>query len=93
MQTPVAFKEIEGSDQWKTAAPGDGILKGKWWEIFGDATLNEIEERVSTSNYNVKTLEAQFRESVALIAVSTAPVSGALRKNRGSSTGSVRRAS
>jgi outer membrane protein TolC len=69
MQAPVAFKEIAGSDQWKTAIPGDGVLKGKWWEIFGDATLNGLEEQVSTSNYNVKELEALFRESVSLIAV------------------------
>lgn len=82
MPAPPAFKEIAGSDQWKTAVPGDGVLKGKWWEIFNDVELNKLEEQVSVSNYNVKELEAEFRESVALIAesrsayyptVSTAP--------------------
>jgi outer membrane protein TolC len=70
MPAPTQFKEIEGANTWKTAVPGDGVLKGKWWEIFGDTTLNGLEEQVSTSNYNVKQLEAEFRESVALIAVS-----------------------
>src|SRR5580700_345741 len=70
MPAPPAFKEIAGSEQWKTAVPGDGLLKGKWWEIFGDAELNKLEEQISVSNYNVKQLEAEFRESVALIAVS-----------------------
>ncbi len=70
MPTPPAFKEVAGSEQWKTAVPGDGIMKGKWWEIFGDPQLNKLEEQVSLGNYNVKELEAEFRESVALIAVS-----------------------
>jgi len=70
MPVPTSFKEIEGSQTWKTAVPGDGLLKGKWWEIFGDPVLNGLEEKISVSNYNVKELEAEFRESVALIAVS-----------------------
>jgi NodT family efflux transporter outer membrane factor (OMF) lipoprotein len=70
MPAPVQFKGIEGADQWKTAVPGDGVMKGKWWEIYGDATLNGLVDQISVSNYNVKQLEAEFRESVALIAVS-----------------------
>src|SRR5580704_15266044 len=70
MPVPASFREVEGSNTWKTAVPGDGLLKGKWWEIFGDPILNDLEERVSVSNYSVKQLEAVFRESVALIAVS-----------------------
>jgi NodT family efflux transporter outer membrane factor (OMF) lipoprotein len=70
MPTPAAFKGLADSDQWKTAVPGDGILKGKWWEIFGDPVLNGLEEQVAVSNYSIKQLEAEFRESLALIAVS-----------------------
>ena len=70
MPAPAQFKGVEGAEQWKTAVPGDGVMKGKWWEIFNDATLNGLEEQISVSNYNVKQLEAEFRESVALIAVS-----------------------
>jgi NodT family efflux transporter outer membrane factor (OMF) lipoprotein len=73
-QRPVApvatgYREIEGSDQWKTATPADEQLKGKWWEVFGDPTLNALEEKVSVSNYNVKQVEAQFRQARALILV------------------------
>src|SRR5580704_11188203 len=70
MPVPTSYKEVEGSNTWKTAVPGDGLMKGKWWEIFADPVLNGLEEKVSVSNYNVKELEAEFRESVALIAVS-----------------------
>jgi NodT family efflux transporter outer membrane factor (OMF) lipoprotein len=64
---PPAFKEFAGNDQWKTATPSDGLLKGKWWEIFGDPKLNELEERVSTNNFSVKQAEAQFRASRSLV--------------------------
>ncbi len=62
-----AFKELAGSDQWKTATPSDGLLKGKWWEIFNDPELNQLEERVSVNNFSVKQAEAQFRASRALV--------------------------
>jgi len=66
-QTPSAFKEMAGNSQWKMAAPSDGLLKGKWWEIFGDPELNRLEELVNVNNQNVKQAEAQFREARALV--------------------------
>jgi len=71
-QTPVApappgFKEMAGNDVWKMATPSDGVLKGKWWEIFGIPELNKLEELVVTNNQNVKQAEAQFREARALV--------------------------
>jgi NodT family efflux transporter outer membrane factor (OMF) lipoprotein len=66
--TPVALKEIAGNDQWKMSTPGDALLKGKWWEIFGDPELNRLEELVNVNNQNVKQAEAQFREARAVIA-------------------------
>jgi NodT family efflux transporter outer membrane factor (OMF) lipoprotein len=69
---PVAFKELAGNSQWKMATPSDGLLKGKWWEIFGDPELNRLEELVATNNQNVKVAEAQFREAKASVASSHA---------------------
>jgi NodT family efflux transporter outer membrane factor (OMF) lipoprotein len=64
---PVAFKEMAGNDQWKMATPSDGLLKGKWWEIFGDPRLNQLEELVDVNNQNVKQAEAQFRQARATV--------------------------
>jgi NodT family efflux transporter outer membrane factor (OMF) lipoprotein len=58
---------MAGNDQWKMATPNDGLLKGKWWEIFGDPQLNRLEELVGVDNQNVKQAEAQFREARALV--------------------------
>jgi NodT family efflux transporter outer membrane factor (OMF) lipoprotein len=64
---PVAFKEMAGNDKWKMATPSDGLLKGKWWEIFGDPELNRLEELVNVNNQNVKQSEAQFRQARATV--------------------------
>lgn len=64
---PPAFKEFAGSDEWKTATPSDGKLRGKWWEIFNDPKLNELEEHVALDNFSVKQAEAQFRISRAIV--------------------------
>ncbi|MGA7238458.1 MAG: efflux transporter outer membrane subunit, partial [Bryobacteraceae bacterium] len=55
------------NDQWKMATPSDGLIKGKWWEMFGDAQLNQLEEFVNVNNQNVKQAEAQFREARATV--------------------------
>src|ERR1700733_4791119 len=67
-QTPVALKEIAGNDQWKMATPSDALLKGKWWEIFGDPELNRLEELVNINNQTVKQAEANFRQARAVVA-------------------------
>lgn len=55
---PDNFKEV---GQWKQAEPNDGMIRGKWWEIFNDPELNELEEQVNISNQNILAAEAQFR--------------------------------
>jgi len=62
-----ALKELAGNDQWKMATPSDELLKGKWWEIFGDPQLNRLEEMINVSNQNVKQAEAQYLEARTLI--------------------------
>ncbi len=31
---------------WQPATPSDGMLRGKWWEIYHDPQLNKLEERI-----------------------------------------------
>jgi len=71
-QAPVTFKAMAGNDQWKMATPSDDLLKGKWWEIFGDPELNRLEELVNINNQNVKQAEAQFRQARSLVAANHA---------------------
>ena len=38
---------------WQPASPSDGMLKGKWWEIYNDPQLNKLEERIAAVNQGV----------------------------------------
>lgn len=57
---PAAYKESQpGSPQaqaggWKQANPQDEMVRGKWWEIFGDPDLNALEESLNIDNQNIK---------------------------------------
>lgn len=67
--TPVAesapaFKE---DPNWKMAAPADDLLKGNWWEAFGDPQLNALEEQIAVSNQTLKSAEAQLAAARAAI--------------------------
>src|SRR5437588_11837474 len=63
---PPAFKEappanFKETGQWKPADPQDDRLRGTWWEMFGDARLNDLETQVNVSNQNIAAAEAQYR--------------------------------
>ncbi len=65
---PPAYKEMPPDNspqasEWKTAQPSDAMGRGKWWEIYNDPELNNLEEEISLSNQNIKMMEAQFREA------------------------------
>jgi len=64
-QVPPTYKEVP--EGWKTAAPSDQIPRGKWWEIFRDSQLNELEEKVNVSNQTLKAAYEQFLQARALV--------------------------
>jgi NodT family efflux transporter outer membrane factor (OMF) lipoprotein len=70
-EPPPNFKEAEALG-WKQSQPGDAYLKGKWWEVYNDKTLNVLEEQVSISNQSVLAAEATYREAKAAVAVARA---------------------
>jgi len=66
--TAPAYKELAPSvagpqGEWKPSQPQDQVMRGKWWEIFDDAQLNALQERVDISNQNLKIAEAEFRQA------------------------------
>jgi len=64
VETPQAFKE---NTDWKVAQPSDNALPTKWWEIYNDPVLNQLEEQVLVSNQNLAQAEAQYREAKAVV--------------------------
>lgn len=39
---------------WKPATPSDGMLRGKWWEVYNDPQLNALEDQVAGQNQNLR---------------------------------------
>ena len=35
---------------WTPASPSDGMLRGKWWEVYGDPELNKLEDLIVPQN-------------------------------------------
>lgn len=65
MTAPPAYKETGARNAivpppspaggaWQPASPSDGMLRGKWWEIYNDPQLNQLEERVTIDNQNLR---------------------------------------
>jgi NodT family efflux transporter outer membrane factor (OMF) lipoprotein len=70
--TPPAYKEIppdsfKETDNWKFAHPRDDVIRGKWWEMFNDSQLNQLEEQVNKENQNIALADANFRAARALV--------------------------
>jgi NodT family efflux transporter outer membrane factor (OMF) lipoprotein len=61
---PESFAETK---DWKHTNPADAWNKGKWWEMFGDPTLNSIEEQVDVNNQSLKSAEARFQQARAMV--------------------------
>jgi multidrug efflux system outer membrane protein len=60
---PAGWKE---SGPWKEAAPRDAIAKGRWWEIFGDATLNELQLQAAAANQDLRAAVARVSQARAI---------------------------
>ncbi len=61
---PPSYKEM---GNWKSAQPSDGVLRGKWWEIFEDPQLSALEEQLTVSNNSLKAAFSQFEQARALV--------------------------
>ena len=61
---PSDYKEAAG---WTRANPSDALARGAWWELYDDAQLNGLVERLNSTNQTVAQSEAQFRQAQALV--------------------------
>ena len=91
--TSAAFKESEG---WKTAQPSDIVPRAGWWEVFGDADLDALEQEVDVSNQTILAAEANVRQARAATDAARAGLfptvnatAAAARTSRGSSGSTV----
>jgi NodT family efflux transporter outer membrane factor (OMF) lipoprotein len=72
-EAPGAYKELTpadfpSTDGWKTAHPQDDVIRGDWWEMFGDPLLSSLEKQVEISNQTLVLAAANYRVAQALVA-------------------------
>ncbi|MCC2976574.1 efflux transporter outer membrane subunit [Sphingomonas sp. PL-96] len=60
--TPPSFKTAPG---WTAATPSDRIDRGKWWQLFGDATLSSLSERALAANQTIAQAAATYAQARA----------------------------
>lgn len=48
---------------WKPASPSDGMLRGKWWEIYQDPQLNALEDQIAPQNQNLRAALEAYRSA------------------------------
>jgi NodT family efflux transporter outer membrane factor (OMF) lipoprotein len=59
---------FQDTGDWKVASPQDAMLRGKWWEIFNDTELNNLEDQLNIDNYNLKQYFQNYMAARAEIA-------------------------
>jgi len=65
--SPTVWKEAPAAAGWLQAVPADALDRGEWWQLFGDAGLNELASRVQVSNQNVAAAVASYAQAMALV--------------------------
>ncbi|HEY2434808.1 MAG TPA: efflux transporter outer membrane subunit [Vicinamibacterales bacterium] len=70
---PSQYKENQPGSQeaqsngWRPANPQDAMIRGKWWDVFGDAELNALEEQVLVNNQTIKQSFENYMAALAVI--------------------------
>ncbi|MGI4777633.1 MAG: efflux transporter outer membrane subunit [Janthinobacterium lividum] len=62
-----AWKGATAAEGWLPAAPADLLDRGAWWQLFADADLNGLVERVQVSNQNIAVAAANYAQALALV--------------------------
>src|SRR6202011_2691895 len=48
---------------WHEGVPDDGALKGDWWRLFQDGTLNPLVERALAGNQDLRVAAARLAQA------------------------------
>ena len=61
------YKEAIETTTWKPAEPSDAVIRGRWWEMFGDPQLNALEEQIDAHNQSIAAAEADYTAARAVV--------------------------
>ena len=88
-QPPAAYKEAGAAavvppprpagGAWQPATPSDGMLRGKWWQVYNDPQLNRLEDLIATNNQSLQSAVETYlavRDQVAATRAQLYPTLG-----------------
>ena len=67
LNLPAQYKENKFNKNWQTAKPNDAYQRGQWWQVFNDAELNKLEEKLNQSNPNIAVATARYQQALATV--------------------------
>jgi NodT family efflux transporter outer membrane factor (OMF) lipoprotein len=70
--TPASFKEaapVVAADgtAWAPVNPQDAAIRGPWWEVYQEPELNQLEEKLNSSNQNIAQSYQNFMAAQAQV--------------------------
>lgn len=69
---------------WQPAEPRGPQVRAAWWEIYGDARLNDLAAQVTLANQDLLAAEARYRQAQALLSAAQASYFPSLDASLGS---------
>jgi NodT family efflux transporter outer membrane factor (OMF) lipoprotein len=63
VSVPVDYKE---AGAWQQARPADTIKRGAWWTMYGDETLNGLEDRIDGGSPDLAAALAIYQRATAI---------------------------
>src|SRR5580698_11244413 len=72
VSTPASFKEAAPAvapdgTSWVPANPQDAALRGEWWKIYQEPELDELEDKLNSSNQNIAQAYQNFMAARAQV--------------------------
>jgi NodT family efflux transporter outer membrane factor (OMF) lipoprotein len=71
VQAPPAYSENGANGgpkgNWSAAAPADDKSRGQWWTVYGDSTLDQLEEQCANANLSIVAASQAYEQSHALV--------------------------
>jgi len=68
---------------WRVGVPGDGGIKGSWWEMLGDPALNDLERRALAGNPSLDGAVARLDQARAQATVAASGLYPSVTLNAG----------
>ena len=84
LPVPAAYKE---SGDWKPADPRPAASGLAWWQSYGDAVLDGLENDADAANQNIRQAEATYRQAKAIVDEDRAGLFPTLGLNLGADRG------